>query len=91
MPLLSPIYATCPAHPILFDLITRTILGEEYRLLSSSLCSFLYSLVILFLLGQIFSSTPYSQIPSAYVPPSMWATKFHTHTKNRQNYDTLLL
>jgi hypothetical protein len=21
------------------------------------------------------------QTPSAYVPPSMWATKFHTHTK----------
>jgi len=32
-------------------------------------------------LAQIFSSTPYYQTPSAYVPPSMWATKFHTHTK----------
>jgi hypothetical protein len=32
---------------------------------------------------QIFSSTPYSQTPLAYVPPSMWATKFHTHT-NKQ-------
>jgi hypothetical protein len=31
-------------------------------------------------LAQIFSSTPYSQTPSAYVPPSMPATKFHTHT-----------
>jgi hypothetical protein len=29
-PLLSPIRATCPAHPIL-DFITRTVLGEEYR------------------------------------------------------------
>jgi len=29
-PLLSPIRATCPAH-ILLDLITRTVLGEEYR------------------------------------------------------------
>ena len=28
-PLLSPIRATCPAHLILFDLITRTF-GEEY-------------------------------------------------------------
>jgi hypothetical protein len=27
---------------------------------------------------QITSSTPYSLTPSAYVPPSMWATKFHT-------------
>ena len=35
--------ATCPTHPILLNLITRTILGEEYRSLSSSLCSFLHS------------------------------------------------
>jgi hypothetical protein len=50
-PLLSPICATCPAHFILLDLITRTIVGEEYRWLSSSLCSFLYSPVTLSLLG----------------------------------------
>jgi len=43
-PLLSPIGATCPAHLILLDFITRTILGEEYRSLSSQLCSFLHSL-----------------------------------------------
>jgi len=36
-PLLSPIHATCPAHLILLDFITRTILGEEYRSLSFSL------------------------------------------------------
>ena len=30
-PLLSPIRATCPTHLILLDLITRTVLGEEYR------------------------------------------------------------
>jgi hypothetical protein len=42
-PLLSPIHATFPAHLILLDLITRTIFGEEYRSLSSSMCSFLHS------------------------------------------------
>jgi hypothetical protein len=31
-----PISATCHAHPILIDFITRTILGEQYRSLSSS-------------------------------------------------------
>jgi len=32
---------------------------------------------------KIFSSTPYSQTPSDYVPPLMSATKFHTHTKQQ--------
>ena len=41
--LLSPIRATCPANLILLDFITRTILGEQYRSLSFSLCCFLHS------------------------------------------------
>ena len=33
-PLFSPIRVTCPAHLILLDFITRTILGEEYRIVN---------------------------------------------------------
>ena len=50
-PLLSPKRATCPAHLILLNFITRIILGEQYRSLSSSLCSFLHSLVTSSFLG----------------------------------------
>jgi hypothetical protein len=48
-----PICATCPAYLILLDLITRTILGEQYRSLSSSLYTrcLLYSPVTSYLLG----------------------------------------
>jgi len=57
------ICATRPAHLILLDFITRTILGEQYRLLNSPLCSFLHSPVTSPLLGlnillnTIFSNT----------------------------------
>ena len=47
---LSPIRATCPTHVILLDFITRTILGEEYKSLSSSLCNLLHSPVAVTLL-----------------------------------------
>jgi len=42
-PLLAPIRYICPAHLILLYIIIRTIMSEGYRLLSSSLCSFLNS------------------------------------------------
>ena len=41
-PLSSPIRATCLAHLILLDFITRTILGEQYISFSSSLCNLLH-------------------------------------------------
>ena len=78
--LLSPIRASCHAHNILLNLITQKILSEVYISLSSSLCSFLQSPVTGPSQAQIFSSAPHSQSPSAYIPPSRWATKFPTQT-----------
>jgi hypothetical protein len=53
--------ATFPTHLILFHLTTRTIFGEKYRTLSSSLCNFLHSTVTLSLLGpNILFSTEFS-------------------------------
>ena len=49
-PLSSPIRATCPAHLIILDFITRTILGEEYKSFSSSLCSLLHSSIVILLI-----------------------------------------
>ena len=44
-PLLSPIQATFPAHLIFSILSPEITFGQQYRSLSSSLCSFLHSLV----------------------------------------------
>ena len=79
-PISSPIRATCPAHLILLDFITRTILGEVYKSFSSSLCNLLHSPVTSSLLGpNILLNTMFSTT-SASFPPSMSANKFHTHT-----------
>jgi len=64
-PLVSSILVTCPAHLIILDLITWTRLGEEYRSLSYSICSFLHFHVPSFLLGpNILLSTVFSNTRS---------------------------
>ena len=50
-PLFSPIRATWPAHLILLIFIAHTILGEEYKSFSSSLCSLLHTPITSSLLG----------------------------------------
>ena len=47
----SPTRSTRPAHLVPLDLIIRKICDEEYRPLSSSLCSYLHSPVTSSLLG----------------------------------------
>ena len=44
-PLLSPIRATCSAYLSILHFIAWTIFGDEYRLISSSFCSFFLFLV----------------------------------------------
>ena len=48
---LRPIRTTCTAHLIFLDFLTRTVLSEEYRSWSSSLCKFFHSPVTSSLLG----------------------------------------
>jgi hypothetical protein len=55
-PLLSP--DSLLALPISFFSFLSILLGEEYRYLSSSLCSFLHSPATLSLLGPNFLKTP---------------------------------
>ena len=56
----SPTCATCPAHLTLLYFITRTILGEQYRSLSSLLYSFPHSPVTSSLLGPNILNTLFS-------------------------------
>ena len=84
----SPIRATGPAHLIL-DFMTRTILGEEYKSFSSSLCSLLHYLVP--------SRSKYS--PQHYVLkhpqlpflPQCQRPGFTPIQNNRQNYSSIYL
>jgi len=89
--LLSPIRNTFPVYLILPYFITHTILGKQYRSTNFSLCSFLHSPLTLSLLRpNILFNTLFSK-PSSYVHPSIWATNFHTHKKDWQNFSSVHL
>ena len=91
-PLLSPIRATCPAHLIFLDFITRTILGEECRSLSSSLCSFLHSPCYLFPLRPKYSPQhPILKHPQPTFLPQCWRPNSTPVQNNSQNCGSLYL
>jgi hypothetical protein len=83
-PLHSPIRTTLYAHLILFDFITRTILGEQYKSLSSSLCSFLHSRHLVRLKPKYSPQHPILKHPqSSFLPqcmrPSFTLIHHNTH------------
>jgi hypothetical protein len=76
---LAQIRATCHARLILLGLIIILLLGEGYKLRSSSLCSFPESPNTSSHFGQNILLNALFSTPSVCIPPLM--TKFHTHTK----------
>jgi hypothetical protein len=90
-PLPSPIRATFRAH-LIIDFIIHTIMGEEYRPWSSSLCSFLYSAVTSSLLdpniplNTLLSST--LNLRSFFHVSDQVS---HPYKNNRQNYNSVQL
>jgi len=86
---------TCyvPRSCTLLDLIVWITFGEDYRSLSSSICSLLHFPVTSPLLRQnIIFSTLFSKQPQPTILLQYWwETKFHTHKKNRQNCSSVYL
>ena len=78
----SSILATWHTHLTLLHIITLTILGEWYKIWSSSLWSLLHS-PFTSSWAQTFSSGSYFQIPLAWIPPLMQETMFHSHIAQR--------
>jgi hypothetical protein len=80
-----PIRATCPAY-LIRDLITRTILGEEYGSLSFLFCSFLHSPVTSSFLGPNIPQHSILKHPQPTFRPQCEQPNFTPMQNNRENY-----
>ena len=88
---LPPICAACTTHLILLNLITRTILGEGNRSLSSSLCSFLHSRYLVPVSPKYSAQQPILKYPqSMFLPQCEWPS-FTPIQNKRQNYSCVCL
>ena len=90
-PVPSPILATCPAHLILLDFVTRIISGEEYRSLSSSSCSFLHSRYLISLRTKYSPQHPIPKHPQSTFLPQCQKPSLTPIQNNRQNYSSLYI
>ena len=90
-PFLSPIRATCPARLTFLDFITRIIFGEQYRSLSSSLCSFLHSCYLVPLRLKYSPQHPILKHPQPTFLPQCQRPSITPIQNNRQNYSAIYL
>ena len=87
----SPIRATCPAHLILLDFITRTILGEDYKSFSSSLYNLVHSPVTSFLLVKYSPQHHVLKHPQLPFLPKCQRPSFTPIKNNKKNYSSIYL
>ena len=86
-----PLRATCPYY-LFLNFITRIMFGEEYRSLSTSLCSFLHYPCYLFPLRPNYSPQhPILKHPQPTIFPQYERPSFTPTQNNRQNYISVYL
>jgi hypothetical protein len=84
-----PILTTYPVYLILLDFITRTIVGEQYRSLSSSICSFLHSRYLVPLRPKYSFQHPILKHPRTTFLSQSQQPSFTPIQNNRQKYNSL--
>ena len=88
-PLPHTCYMPCPSHSSRFD--PWIIIGEEYRTLSSSLCSFLHSRYLVPLKPKYSPQHPILKYPQLLFLPHCQRPSFTPIQNKRQNYSSVYL